>query len=105
MAAAAAEIIPPSSPADYLWDASNREPALVREELARLDAEESLLDFIRLTWHVVEPRRKLVEGPALVTLCKHLEAVHHGLIPLLLINIPPGMMKSLTVNVFFPAWE
>lgn len=95
----------PVSPAEYLFDAARREPDLVREELARLDAQESLLDFIRLTWHVLEPRRQFVEGWALTCVCEHLEAVHHGEIDQLMINIPPGMMKSLTTNVFFPAWE
>ena len=28
-----------------------------------------------------------------------------GKITRLLINVPPGSMKSLMVNVFFPAWE
>lgn len=34
----------------------------------------------------------------------HLEAVYEGRIPNLLINIPPGAMKSLITQVFFPAW-
>ncbi len=38
-------------------------------------------------------------------MCDHLEAVSRGDIDRLLINIPPGTMKSLTTNVFFPAWE
>jgi hypothetical protein len=35
----------------------------------------------------------------------HLEAVTFGEINRLLINVPPGFMKSLLVNVFWPAWE
>jgi hypothetical protein len=35
----------------------------------------------------------------------HLEAVTFGDINRLLINVPPGFMKSLLVNVFWPAWE
>ena len=38
-------------------------------------------------------------------MCEHLEAVTYGDILHLLINVPPGMMKSLLVNVFWPAWE
>lgn len=34
-----------------------------------------------------------------------LEAVTAGRITRVLINIPPGMMKSLLVSVFWPAWE
>ena len=38
------------------------------------------------------------------TLCGYLEAVHKGTIRRLIINIPPGTMKSLIVSVFYPAW-
>jgi len=38
-------------------------------------------------------------------ICDHLEAVSAGEITNLLINVPPGCMKSLTTNVFWPAWE
>jgi hypothetical protein len=46
-----------------------------------------------------------VEGRALEAIIEHLEAVTRGEIRLLLINVPPGFMKSLLVNVFWPAWE
>jgi len=35
----------------------------------------------------------------------HLEAVSYGRVQYLLITVPPGMMKSLMVSVFWPAWE
>lgn len=35
----------------------------------------------------------------------HLMAVHRKQINRLLINVPPGHMKSLQVGVFFPSWE
>lgn len=38
-------------------------------------------------------------------LCDHLEAVTREEIIRLLINIPPGLMKSLLVSVMWPAWE
>ena len=38
-------------------------------------------------------------------MCEHLEAVTHGDIKRLLINVPPGFMKSLLTDVFWPAWE
>jgi hypothetical protein len=37
--------------------------------------------------------------------CLHLEAVTFGEIKRLLINVPPGFMKSLLTDVFWPAWE
>lgn len=38
-------------------------------------------------------------------MCLHLEAVTFGEINRLLENVCPGFMKSLLVNVFWPAWE
>jgi len=44
-------------------------------------------------------------GWAVEAIALHLEAVSDGRIQYLLINVPPGMMKSLLVSVFWPAWE
>ena len=37
-------------------------------------------------------------------MCEHLEALAQGEIKRLIVNVPPRTMKSLTCNVFFPAW-
>lgn len=68
-------------------------------------ARGGLLPFIELMWDVLEPQRPFVRGWAVDAICEHLEAVHRGEIRKLLINVPPGFMKSMTTNVFFPAWE
>lgn len=66
----------------------------------------SLVEFVRYYWHTLEPKsRKLVEGWPLEAICLHLEAVTFGDINRLLINVPPGFMKSLLTDVFWPAWE
>lgn len=64
-----------------------------------------LLNFVREYWPIVEPARPLIEGWPLEAICEHLEAVSYGDIRRLLMNVPPGFMKSLLTNVFFPAWE
>src|ERR1043166_7041627 len=64
-----------------------------------------LMAFIRHYWHVLEPETELVEGWALYAIVLHLEAVTFGEILRLLINVPPGFMKSLCTDVFWPAWE
>lgn len=64
-----------------------------------------LIEFVRYFWDVLEPQTPLVEGWALEAVCKHLEAVTYGLITRLLINVPPGFMKSLLTDVLWPAWE
>jgi len=81
------------------------EPLRVRGAFDRTQAEAHLIDFVRLTWRAIEPARRFVEGWVLGAMCEHLEAVTSGEITRLLINVPPGFMKSLLVNVFWPAWE
>lgn len=70
------------------------------------NAQESLRDFIPMVWHVIEPQsRPFVDGWSVGAICEHLEAVTNGEIKRLLINVPPGCMKSLTTDVLWPAWE
>lgn len=64
-----------------------------------------LMAFIRYYWHVLEPEAELAEGWALYAIVQHLEAVTFGEIKRLLITVPPGFMKSLCTDVFWPAWE
>lgn len=61
--------------------------------------------FVEVMWSVLEPGRSFSPGWHIDAICDHLEAVSKGQIMRLLINVPPGCMKSLTTNVFWPAWE
>ena len=81
------------------------DPRQVLRELDRVDSEESLRSFIELGWKVLEPEREFIRGWHIDAVCEHLEAVTKGQLTRLLINVPPGCMKSLTTNVFWPAWE
>lgn len=65
----------------------------------------SLAEFARRAWHVLEPAAELRWGWALDAICEHLEAVTDGRITRLLMNVPPGSMKSLLTGVIWPAWE
>lgn len=71
----------------------------------------SLYEYVEQAWHVLEPETVFVGGWAIRAVCEHLEAVSTGrfldmgLLNLLLVNIPPGTMKSLLVSVFWPSWE
>jgi len=65
----------------------------------------SLAAFVRLAWPVIEPAQPYVHGWHIDFICDHLEAVTRGDINRLLINVPPGTMKSLLVSVFWPSWE
>ena len=78
--------------------------AVRREREVRL-AEASLSEFARQAWHVLEPSTELKWGWALDAICLHLQAVSDGQLNRLLMNVPPGSMKSLLTNVFWPCWE
>lgn len=64
-----------------------------------------LYSFIQYFWDVLEPETPLVVGWPLEAMCEHLECVTYGEVNRLLINVPPGMMKSLLTDVFWPAYE
>lgn len=78
-------------------------------DLAALDRElvrrRGLAEFAKQAWHVLEPTQPLAWGWALDCMCEHLEAVTRGEIRRLLMNVPPGTMKSLLTSVMWPAWE
>ncbi len=61
--------------------------------------------FAKAVWHVLEPATELKWGWALEAICEHLEAVTRGDIRRLLMNVPPGSMKSMLTGVIWPAWE
>lgn len=65
-----------------------------------------LSEFVKKSWHILEPTTKLVWGNVLDIICSDLEDVFHnpGFQPRRLYNVPPGSMKSLLVSVMFPAW-
>lgn len=84
--------LPDLSDADWL--------AIEREYCAR-----SLSNFIRRAWPVLEPGQPYAHGWHMDAIAEHLEAVTSGQIRRLLINVPPGTMKSMSVGIFWPAWE
>lgn len=87
-----------------------RKRAREAEETARnaeaiRDRCSTLIGFVREFWTILEPKADLKIGWAVEAIALHLEAVSDGRVQYLLINVPPGMMKSLLVAVFWPAWE
>lgn len=77
----------------------------VKEARKMRQAEESLADFAIQAWHILEPSTELKWGWAMEAICDHLEAVTRGEVKRLLMNVPPGSMKSLLTGVLWPAWE
>lgn len=83
---------------------SPQEIAAVKWYLGVRQAEQSFHSFVKQAWHVVEPDKQFSDNWHIQALCEHLEAIYDGRIANLIINIPPGTMKSLLVCVFWPAW-
>ncbi len=74
------------------------------EELIYALAEQSLANFVRAAWQVLEPNTPLLWGWHLDAICEHLEAVNRGKIKRLIINIPPRNLKSIITSVCWPVW-
>lgn len=88
-----------------IYELRLREERKLQSDLGSPNVLGGLIHFVRYFWHVLEPGTSFVEGWALHAMCLHLEAVTRGEIKRLLINVSPGFMKSMLVNVFWPAWE
>ena len=73
------------------------------DELQLELSERKLRSFIRIGWPHIDPADYAMNWH-IDAICDHLEAVAAGDIRRLIINIPPRHMKSLSVNVAFPAW-
>ena len=74
--------------------------------------EMSLAEFVKAAWSVIEPGQPYAHGWHIDFICAHLEAITDGDLNddgtyynRLLVNVPPGTMKSLLIGVFWPAWE
>lgn len=78
---------------------------LIKRQKLKRAAERSLLEFTKQAWSIVEPQQEFKSNWHLRLIAEHLEAVSAKDIPDLLINVPPGCMKSLLVSVMWPAWE
>jgi len=76
--------------------------------LRHIDAElagQSLGDFIRSAWPILEPGTPYLHNWHIDAISEYLEAVTRGEIRRLLINMPPRYMKSIAVSVMWPVWE
>lgn len=63
-----------------------------------------LVDFIRGSWPTLEGTATYFHNWHIELICDHLEGLIDDRIENLLINIPPGCMKSLITSVNFPVW-
>lgn len=85
-------------PPDDLPSIADLEASLCRQSFA---------DFVRLAWE--NSPRAATLGPLvwnwhLDAICLHLEALAHGDIRNLLVNVPPGSTKTELISIFFLPW-
>lgn len=81
------------------------DPARVALAADRELCSSSLAEFVRGAWPVLEPGTPLLWNWHLDVLCVYLDAFFSGRIKRLILNVPPGTMKSLLVSVLGPAWH
>ncbi len=82
-------------------------PNALKFNLALLDlslARDSLAEFVRQAWHIIEPTTPLLWNWHLDAICEHLEAVANADLFRLIVNLPPRSGKSLVTSVLWPAW-
>jgi hypothetical protein len=65
----------------------------------------SLADYMREAWPIIDQRNPLEWNWHLDQMCALLTEVSMGQRTELIINVPPGMTKSMTVCVMWPTWE
>lgn len=61
--------------------------------------------FVDMAWSQLEPAREFQPNWHIDAIAEHLEAVFRREILRLVINVPPGTMKSLLACVCWPAWS
>ena len=66
--------------------------------------ENSFCYFFEKAWQIIEPGTTLKKSWHIAAIAKHLEALYHGKIKRLIINIPPRLSKSSLATVIFPVW-
>lgn len=76
----------------------------LRVSLASKRLRGSLLAFVREAWDIVEQGQAFQNNWHIEELCKILESVTAGNMKRVVVNVPPGTMKSLLTSVFWPCW-
>jgi hypothetical protein len=72
-------------------------------EVERCAFRNNLSAYMKAAWSIIEPATYL-ENWHIDLIAEHLEAVTHGEINRLLINMPPRYMKSTSVSILWPTW-
>lgn len=76
----------------------------ISRRLAKLAAQTDFTSFLRMVVGTVSPGTRYQHNWHIEAIAAHLEACAKGDIRRLIINMPPRMLKSITVSVAWPAW-
>ncbi len=77
---------------------------LDNKQLSKEVSEASFRDFVKEAWEIIEPETDLKWNWHLDAVTDHLQACFTREITKLIINIPPGNLKSTITSVMFPPW-
>ena len=89
----------------FFADEIAREKERRRAEEESSSMADSLVEFSRGAWPILNPKREYHHNWHIEAICAHLMAVTAGYITRLQVWVPPGSMKSLNVSILWPAWE
>lgn len=78
--------------------------SFISPDLLRAVLRQDFLSFLHKVFITLHPQQNFLNNWHLRFISEHLQAVEKGEIPRLLINIPPRHLKSICVNVAWPAW-
>ena len=109
-------IAPPPAAKDPMADVDPQMAEMLRQAMAapelalmlisKEECERSLAEFTKQAWHIIEPGTPLVWNWHLDVLCAYIQAFYKRTlrVPRLIMNVPPGSMKSVLLAVMAPAW-
>lgn len=63
-----------------------------------------LYGLLKLCWPIICPAEVYKDGPHIEQVCLHVEAALHGLVRRLIIEVPPGSLKSVIASVIANAY-
>lgn len=96
---------PPTLEDDALSVFLDRLEGSIRDDLRIASPTLTLHEFVEQAWSINEPIARFVDNWHIGAITEHLTAITQGQLGDIIINIPPGCMKSLLCSVMWPAWE
>ena len=71
---------------------------------SKIECEQNFYSFVQTAFKIVEPGTDFIGNWHIEAICNHFDAMLMGKIKNLIINQPPGTMKSFVSSVLWPAW-